>query len=236
MNEVIETADVKRCVAMVGAVMSARSDARFGQIVGPPGTGKTLMSKYLSDQNDGVRVCASAGCKPVGMLNRIARSLGQTVTNADGSDKLQDILSNVVKGRAIFVDEANHLDWLCLESLRYIADEGGAGVVLLGTPILDDEINDGRRKTYFDQLRRRVGAKRVQLSLIKSHEEITQHIIQPRFGPVTKTLARHFLKGSRGDWGTGLELANACLRIMDNEKKEKLDEDIVIAASQYLAA
>jgi type II secretory pathway predicted ATPase ExeA len=236
MTEVVQTADVKRCELMIKSVLKARPDARFGQIIGSPGTGKTLLSRHLADNFKGVRVCASAECRPVGLITSIAKGVGLPVSTGVGVETLLDMLAPVVNDQLIFVDEANHLNHKCLETLRFLPDECGAAVVVLGTPLLDETFKDGRTAVYLDQLRRRIGGKRVVLSHIKTAEEIANYIIEPRFGKVTKTVAKSFLAGSRGDWGTGLELADTCARVMEQTKGTKLDETIVASAREYLAA
>lgn len=245
MFDIVRTANVERSEKMVAAVLAARPDARFGQIIGSPGTGKTHLSKYLTDKFDGVRVCASAECGPVDILTSIAKAFGLPVgTGGRGATSLLEMLAPVVKDRTIIVDEANHLNRKCLEVLRFLPDECGAAVVVLGTPLLDETFKDGRASVYLDQLRRRIGGKRVVLSRMETPEEIATNIIKPRFGDVTKAVAKAFLVGSRGDWGTGLELADTCARILEQNKEAtstkgketRLTEDIVASACGYLAA
>lgn len=228
----IETKQVREALRMTESVMHSRT--RVGRLVGEPGTGKTAISHALAEQFNGIRVCCSDGMTNKTLMHRLAKQLG--VGNMKGStDTLLERCADVCDGRALVFDEANHIKWQHMEKLRYLADEAGAGIVLIGTTLLEEPFRDGRTAVYLAQLARRIGTKQVRLTPMARLEEVTGYMIQPRFGAVPKTAAKLFKNYSRGYWGDADELAEGCQRIMQVQGIDKLNADVVEAAGADLA-
>lgn len=231
---IIETEQVRNCLRMAEAVMASKT--RVGRIIGGPGVGKTTISQRLAEREGSIRICCYAGMSPGDVMVRLARRLGRP-TNVTTGQMVADI-AEAAGGRLLIFDEANHLGWNHLEKLRYLADEGGAGIVLIGTSLLEETFRDKRGAVYLQQLRRRIGARQVTLHPmdIEDPTDVAAYVIQPRFGKVGKAVARLFAAKSRGLWGDATELADGCARIMQAQGITELCAEVVTSAAADMGA
>ena len=236
-GNIVETKSMSYAYAMAQAVMKSDS-ARIGQVPGESGTGKTVCSKWLESKiPQSVRIVARPGSTRKSLVVSLARELGYEgpIRNYDS---MMDTLLKMVDGVLILVDEANQLGWQAFESLRYLADEGRAGVILFGTEIMSRTFDDLRSGVYLKQMARRIGAKRVPFGPFSNTDldEVAKYVITPAFGPVSKGTAKRFLDACGGYWGEATELAEGCKRIMENSNTVKLDENIVQAAAKDMSS
>ena len=145
-------------------------------------------------------------------------------------------LANQLNGRLLIIDEANHLGWRHIEILRYLPDEAGAGLILIGTDLLERSFYDGRSAVYLRQMAGRIGSKQLRLTPMKDDKELYHYVIIPEFGQVTKETAKAFMAGCKGYWRLAHELKEACQRIMTAQGLNKLDEAIVAGACAYIGS
>ena len=232
VGDVIPTRPLQQAESLARAVLDAGS-GRIGRIIGPSGTGKTIASHHLAKTLNGVRVCASAGLSRKTLLARLCRPL--TLSERGTTDALLERIARATGGRLIIIDEANHLHWQHLEMLRYLPDEAGAGLLLIGTALLERPFRDGRTAVLLAQLARRIGAKQLRIAAMTGPEEIAAWVLQPRFGKVGRATAQAFYRTSQGYWGEAAELAAACRRVMTVEKLPVLNQTVVEAASRWIA-
>jgi DNA transposition AAA+ family ATPase len=234
MTETIETRQVRDALRMAQSVMDSLETGPIGQLVGESGTGKTRAGKYLVEQLGAVRVCCAQGISNKVLAGKIHKAFG--ADKATGSaNSLVERLEEIVPGKLLVVDEANHLRWQQLEMLRYLADEAGMGLILIGTDLMDRPFKDGRTATYLAQLASRIGAKRVRFERISALEEVAGYMIQPHFGKVDKATASAFHKQAKGYWRDAAELAAACRRVLETQGLEKLNPVVVEAAANWMA-
>lgn len=236
--EFIKTETADHAVAMCKAVLSARDHCRIGQITGQPGTGKSALTFWLEGEMNALRIECWTRISDKDLLRLIAEAAnaqGIAVDTTGTGNTLFKRLISVLEGRLIVVDEANHLKWAQLEILRSLSDLGKCGLVLVGTDILSRTIAAAAVSTYLAQLRQRIGAKRVVTGPIKSAAEMVGYCLQPRFGPVSRSVAKRFLVLTGGFWRSALELGDACERLMKAEGIEKLDEKVVQTAAAWMA-
>lgn len=232
MSDPIETADLRACLAMARATMESRT--RVGRILGEPGTGKTEATHYLAHQiPQAVRICCRRGLSEHALARRVAEGLG--VENPHGStDAILDVCERHADGRLIILDEANHLRWQHMERLRYLSDESGAAILLIGTDLLHRTFQDGRNAVYLAQLARRIGTKQVVLSRMDA-KQTAAYVLMPRFGPVKHETGKEFHQHAKGYWGEAAELADGCQRIMSANAISELSPPVIQAAVRWLA-
>lgn len=236
--EYIRTEATDHAVAMCQAVLDARPHCRVGQITGQPGTGKTALTLWLTEEMDAIRIEVWTRISDKDMLRLIveaANEKGLAIDPTGTGNTLFKRLISALEGRLIIVDEANHLRWAQLEILRGLSDLGKCGLIIVGTDILSRTLAQANINTYLAQLRRRIGAKRIVLGPMGSDEEVLAYCIQPRFGPVSRSVAKQFRKLTGGYWGIALELGDACERLMKAENIDKLDDQVVQTAAAWMA-
>jgi DNA transposition AAA+ family ATPase len=233
MNDFVKTTSVTAAIDMAHAVMAAPYDARAGQIIGPPGTGKTAIGAAIQKEFGAIRICAWEGMGKKVMLEKIAEKLG--INTNVGCDTMIVRILNKCSGRLIVIDEANHLRWNVIEMLRIFIDEGFAGLILVGTDLLDQTFRSARTEIYLAQMAQRIGTKRVMVKPLQSAQEIAAYVITPRFGAVSAKTATAFLKVSKGNWRNAIALADACERVMRDSEISKIDEQLVQTAGAWMA-
>ncbi|NMG46409.1 AAA family ATPase [Aromatoleum toluvorans] len=234
MSETIETRQVRDALRMAQSVLDSLETGPIGQLVGESGTGKTRAGKYLVEHLGAVRVCCAQGISNKVLAAKIHAAFGGE--SAPGSaNTLIGRLESLVAGRLLVVDEANHLRWQQLELLRYLADEAGMGLILVGTDLMDRPFKDGRTATFLAQLASRIGAKRVRFEPLSALEEVAGYMLQPHFGKVDKATAAAFHKQAKGYWRDAAELAAACRRVLAAQNLERLSPVVVEAASNWMA-
>lgn len=234
MTKTIETRQVRDAIRMAQSVMDSLETGPIGQLVGESGTGKTWAGKCLVESLGAVRVCCVQGISNKVLAAKIHKAFGAEKTPGS-ANSLIGKLEELVSGRLLVVDEANHLRWQQLELLRYLADEAGMGLILVGTDLMDRPFKDGRTATYLAQLASRIGAKRVRFERLTALEEVAGYMIQPHFGKVDKATASAFHKQAKGYWRDAAELAAACRRVMETQGLEKLNPVVVEAAANWMA-
>ena len=232
--EIVETRQVRDALRMAQSVMDSLETGPIGQLVGESGTGKTRAGKALVERLGAVRVCCSQGISNKVLAAKIHTAFGGEKTPGS-ANALVGKLETVVSGKLLVVDEANHLRWQQLELLRYLADEAGMGLILVGTDLMDRPFKDGRTATYLAQLASRMGAKRVRFERLTALEEVAGYMIQPHFGKVDKATATAFHKQAKGYWRDAAELAAACRRVMEAQGLTKLSAVVVEAAANWMA-
>ncbi|MEG9884152.1 MAG: ATP-binding protein [Hyphomicrobiales bacterium] len=234
-----ETKQARQAAEMCRLTLTARAYSRMGQIIGEPGTGKSATTLWLADELKGIRVECWCDITPKGLLTELARGLCDRGVDAPLRGTcagLMAALNRVCVGRLILIDEANHLNWHALELLRALSDIGGAGVVLVGTDMLAQRLNEARTRVYLTQLRQRIGAKKIMMAPIDDAAEMAAYVLAPRFGRVGQQAAKRFLVATKGYWRSALELADACERLIKNEESlTALDERAVDTAAALMA-
>ncbi len=239
MSDFVKTPQAEQAYQMCDVVMNTRQYSRVGQITGEPGTGKSALTMWLEEQFGGVRIECWAGMGDKHMLQELARAydarFDTTMQLVGTSNTLFQRLNEAgLNGKLIIVDEANHLKWKSLEVLRGLSDRG-AGVILAGTDLLSRTMTHPQIRVYLDQLRQRIGAKKIQMLPIANADELAAYILVPRFPEITKKGATRFHQRCGGNWRSAGELADACERLMKNEGIARLDERVVETASAWMA-
>lgn len=233
MSDVMRTPALGEALALADAVLATpRGVGRIGGIVGDPGTGKTEAGRHLVDEHRGVRIECMAGATRRTLAWQIATAFG--LPAAGSSDAMRLRVLEVCDARLIVIDEANHLSVTQLEWLRPLADIGGAGLMLIGTELLERTFALGRNVTLLAQFASRKGAKEIRFGPLDALQ-VSAFVLEPRFGAVGKQIATAFHQGCKGYWRDAIALADACVRIMRVERTDALTPPIVQAARHAMA-
>lgn len=226
----IPTVAARRAVEMARNVMAAGKSRRIGQIIGDSGTGKSEAAERLAADFGGAYVAAWQTASVNGLLIALARALGDaSLKDNTANDRVFAVLRKLVPGRLIVVDEANLLNWKHLEALRYLPDQCGAGLVLVGTLVFSDYLKDIKTKTLMAQLSSRIGGKSVQFQAM-SERETTAAVLRPRYPDADPEAYREFQRFSGGLWRQVVEMAEVCDRIMA-VNKAPFSADVVASAA-----
>jgi len=225
VNEAIELA----------ALLIETEGAAIGEIVGETGTGKTKASAAVLNQYAGARIACHEGMTRYQLLARITAGLGIEGPSTRWLELLASNQSRRGERQILVVDEANKLKWQALEVLRYLADECGFAVLLVGTEIYEHQFNSARTRPLLLQLGRRIGAKRVRMGHL-DRAETARYLLTPRFGEVEKEIATRFWTGCRrGNWGEAVELAGEALRLARLNNAQTLTMPVLDAALTWFA-
>lgn len=233
--QIAKTRGVKEALALAALVRETEG-AAIGEIVGETGTGKTIAGRAVAAEMQALRVAAHEGMTRTQFLWRVAGAAG-----LDGPQgRLPEALSRWAGERSarplLIVDEANKLRWQALETARYLSDECGFAVLLVGTELYERQFAAVRTRPLLLQLGRRIGAKRVRMGHL-DRAETYAHVIRPRLGDIAdRDLVTAFWHGCRrGNWGEAVELAEECARIMRAQEMATLTKAVLDAALAWTA-
>jgi DNA transposition AAA+ family ATPase len=129
---------------------------KIGVCYGEAGLGKTLAVKeYTKHYLDAILIESDPGYMPKSLLLEIHRRLGLS-----GKGCAYDLMEEVIRklnnsGRLLIIDEAENLPYKALEATRRIHDKTGIGILLVGMPVLVENLRGSRNQ--YKQLYSRVG-------------------------------------------------------------------------------
>lgn len=241
-RDIRETKVVKEALALADLILA--SENAVGEITGPAGTGKSYAGRAVAQKLGAVRVAAWDGITRHQMLEAVAAGLG-----LDGPGCVQRLLRRGVGAAGpsadlfsgpervlLVVDEANKLSWRVLEALRYLADECGLAVLLIGTELYSRKFSEARMRPLLLQLGSRIGAKRVSTRHL-DRAETYAHVIRPMFGDLAdKELVTAFWTGCRrGNYREAIELAGECQRILATNAMQTLTPAVLELAAKWMA-
>lgn len=213
-------------------LLDADSD-RVGKIDGKPGTGKSTIAHYLVQRLNAVRVCAYQGMTTKNLMLDLCGALGLDVSGGSASTQIARLRPQV-KNRLVIADEANHLKWPQLEGMRFLADEPGMALLLMGTDIMNRQFRTSQTGVYLVHLASRIGAKNLPLTRMRRIDEGQIYVLQPLFGLVERAIAKRFMQVSQGYWCDSIELARACQRLMAPNGLTQLTFEIIETAPVWM--
>ena len=177
----------------------------------------------MQAQEHAARICAGEGIGLIELKRRVAAAFlpedsAANLTHTRIADAVKSYAEQVINAHEqrplLIVDEANKLGWRHLEYLRFLSDECGLAVLLIGTELYTRQFLTGRTRSLLLQLGRRIGAAVAS----------------------SKQLVSTFYKAARGgNFGDADELAKTCERIMKASDIAQLDANILQQAADWLA-
>lgn len=238
MEAIVETRAVQHAVAIARQVLADSHGAHIGCIVGESGTGKSTAVKRIADELGAVVVTCWHEIGANALLQTLVKQITGGVLYGPPHvfywALAEHRAHNPEAPRLIILDEANHLGWRPLEAVRYLADELGYGVLLVGTDLLDRPFSHPQTKILLAQFTSRIGSKRLVFKPL-AHDAIARYVLAPRWGELPKAVVRVFHDECKGYWRDALALAEACGRVIDMKQADGLSTEVVQAAAAYLA-
>ncbi len=233
-TEIRETKSLKDALKLAEIVLG--SDNPVGEIVGPAGSGKTLAGRAIAAKYKAARVACWEGMSRHQLLGQVAAGLEGAQMKAGPGQVDRLLTSRFTERHLLVVDEANKLNWRGLEALRYLADECGVAVLLIGTEIYDRQFTSARTRELLVQLGSRIGAKRAATRHLDRAETYV-HVFRPCFGEsADKDLITAFWQGCRrGNYREASELAAECRRVMAANGMQTLTSAVLEVANAWMA-
>lgn len=232
-QEIRETKVVREALALADLVLG--SENPIGEITGPAGTGKSYAGRAIVEKFRAVRLAAWDGITRHQLLREVAVLLG--IEGAGAADRLLRRGATGGERVLLVLDEANKVSWRVLETLRYLADECGVAVLLIGTELYAQKFSEARTRPLLLQLGSRIGAKRISTRHL-DRAETYAHVIRPAFGEVLdKDLVTAFWMACRkGNYREAVEFAGECRRIMETNAVQSLTPAVLEMAGKWMAS
>lgn len=155
----VETRPAK---AMLVAIRTCHRYGRMGAVLSGSGTGKTTTIKQAVKEDPSLIVLTA--WSQIGAVG-VQQELCDALKMGDGGNsralmkRLKHKLAN--KGRCLIVDDAHTLAFGSLDALRYIHDQTGVGIVLVGIPSLARHLTS--KSEEYEQIASRVSGRIYEL-------------------------------------------------------------------------
>jgi len=134
-------AQTRQAKMATNVLRACHIDGDMGVIISNAGLGKTTAISHYARQNDGVIYLTA---RPTVNIKVLLVQIAEAIKIHSGgvNDRLLRAIVKMLDGtgRMIILDEAQFLTGICLETLRYIHDEAGVGLVYAGMPALHQVI------------------------------------------------------------------------------------------------
>lgn len=144
--------------AMLDVIKYSHKYGRMSAVLSGSGTGKTTTIKQaIKDDPSLIVITAWARLGAIGVQQELCDAL--KVGDGGNSRALMKRLKHKLtdKGRCLIVDDAHTLAFGALDALRYIYDQTGTGVILVGIPSLARHLTS--RSEEYEQLASRVAGR-----------------------------------------------------------------------------
>ncbi len=165
----IKTKDAKSIHAVINWAVRDRDMA---MISGVAGSGKTrAIKEYVKTHPDSILIEATINTSAKSLFKILAHELG--INDKGSIDDLVRQSGEVLKkvSKTIIIDEAEHLPYRALESLRRVHDFSRTTLVLVGTNKLLLNLTSSKSGNELEQLSSRVGNKWILSGLCYTSDE-----------------------------------------------------------------
>lgn len=142
------------------ALEFARTTPSVSVVYGPAGLGKTVTAQRYAESIGRAHVLhVKAGefnKTPTAIMQLIAEKAGHAGRAYRSDELARSIVESMPRSSLVILDEAQHLSMAALDGIRWLYDEGGIGLALVGNEVVYTRIARGGR-AMFAQLESRVG-------------------------------------------------------------------------------
>lgn len=198
----VETRPAK---AMLAAIKNCHKYGRMGAVLSGSGTGKTTTIKQAQKEDPSlIVITAWARLGAIGVQQELCDAL--KVGDGGNSRALMKRLKHKLtdKGRCVIVDDAHTLAFGALDAIRYIYDQTGTGIVLVGIPSLQRHLTS--RSEEYEQLASRVSGRIYELPEFSIDD--AQLMFEAVMGERDVQQAMAMLKGDPQTMSSGRRLGN----------------------------
>lgn len=225
----VETRPAK---AMLAAIKNCHKYSRMGAVLSGSGTGKTTTIKQAQKEDPSlIVITAWARLGAIGVQQELCDAL--KVGDGGNSRALMKRLKHKLtdKGRCVIVDDAHTLAFGALDAIRYIYDQTGTGIVLVGIPSLQRHLTS--RSEEYEQLASRVSGRIYELpefslddaqlmfEAVMSERDVQQAIAMLKGDPQTMSSGRR-LGNLLEDAGKFASRRGASMSLDDLQKAMRL--------------
>ena len=204
------------------------TNGEIGVCYGESGLGKTIAVKeYAKHYSDSILIETDPGYNSKSLLCEMHKRLG---LSAKGSS--YDLMDEVIRklsnsGRLLIVDEAENLPYKGLEILRRIHDKTNVGMLLIGMPVLVENLRGSQNQ--YKQLYSRVGFSKSLDRLLPTDVSNILDAVKE-----SQNLCSSFLTYSNGNTRTLAKLILRAPSVAKYNKKTSLDSEIIKQTSQLI--
>lgn len=203
-------------------------DCIMGLLYGEAGLGKTeLIREYVKSNSDAILIEADLGYTARDVFHEICKKLKIDIRGSIHAH--MEVIISALKdsGRLIIIDEAENLPIRALDLIRRIHDKAGVGIVLVGKPVLRDNIT--RNKVEYLQIASRISmASRLDALTNADTRDIIERAIDDSNG-----VWKEYYTQSRGNT-RHLENLVFLSRRLSVVNKQPINHEIINRASQML--
>lgn len=160
MQDELEFMKTRDARSINSVINWAVQDRDMAMISGEAGSGKTrTIKEYVKTHPDSILIEATINTSAKSLLKILANELG-----VDTKGSIDELIRNCAKSlsrvsKTIIIDEAEHLPYRALESIRRMHDFSRTPLVLVGTKKLLLNLTDTTKGNELEQLSSRVGNK-----------------------------------------------------------------------------
>lgn len=150
--------DTRPAKAMLSVIKYCHKYGRMGAVLSGSGTGKTTTIKQAIKEDPSILVVTAwARLGAIGVQQELCDAL--KMSDGGNSRALMKRLKHKLtdKGRCLIIDDAHTLAFGALDAIRYIYDQTGTGIVLVGIPSLARHLSS--KSEEYEQLASRVAGR-----------------------------------------------------------------------------
>lgn len=221
----VETSIVKY-IFEVGRL--CHTNGEIGLCYGEAGIGKTVAVKeYSRAYSDSILIETDPGYTTKSLLMELHKRLGLSCKGC-----VYDLMDEITRklyesGRLLIIDEAENLPYKALEALRRIHDKTGVGILLVGMPVLVENLRGSQNQ--YKQLYSRVGfSKSLSKLLTLDVSNILSKIDED------ENLTNTYWECSKGNTRVLSKLILRSKSVVKMNKKRKIDQKVIEQTSQLL--
>lgn len=226
----LQTKDV---ISIFNLIRLAVEDRDMATLVGEAGTGKTRAIKEFAKRHpETILIEATINTNVRSLLNMICEKIGINLSKQ--IDKTIKDCANELKklGKIIIIDEAEHLPYRALETVRSLYNFSSVPFILVGTKKLHINLTRGKRNLEYEQLSSRIGGDFKTCGLLDESNKDLKSVCS-LFGIKDEKLINLIKLLARGNFRKTEKLLRRSYKIAEYNQCE-ISEEIIKEATKML--